>query len=350
MVAVVSAFPRPRAALTVGCALFALTTGCGGKRHVTTEGSVGDVAWSRDGRSIAWGEGIRGTGRERVWVARADGSEPRALTAAIDSLGQIAWLPRRRLLYWANFRLFVLRPGRSATEISSYGGDKFALDASGTRLATGDPPCSTGCDGGVIVFGVDGHVIRRLSRNTQSTSPTFSPDGRRVAFARNLCDRSGRCERPVGIWIASVATGRLNRLTKRGGSPSWSPDGARIAYVDTGYPGRSPTASLRVVSAGGGRSRTLLRAPVYGVGSTAWAPDSRRLAVVAGRPSRLLIVDLSTRRVYAVRMNATSEPVLVVWSPDSSKLLVTTRPAQQSCLSLWLVRADGSSARLLRHC
>ena len=350
MVAVLSAFPRPRAALTAGCALLLLTSGCSGRRHAAAEGSVGYVAWSRDGRWIAWGEGIRGAGRERVRVARADGSKPRAVTGPIDSLGQIAWLPRRRLLYWANFRLFVLRPGRAATEIPSYGGDGFALDASGTRLATGDPPCSTGCDGGVVVFGVDGHVIRRLSPNTQSTSPTFSPDGRRVAFARNLCDRDGRCERPVGIWIASVADGRLKRLTKRGGSPSWSPDGTRIAYVDTGYARPSLSASLRVVSAAGGRSTTLLHAPVYAVGSPAWAPDSRRLAVVAGRPSRLLIVNVSTRGVRALRTIAVTQPVLVAWSPDSSKLLVTTRPTQQSCLSLWLVRADGSSARLLRHC
>lgn len=55
--------------------------------------------------------------------------------------------------------------------------------------------------------------------------PRLSPDGRRLAVEIGG-DRSNE------IWIADLAAGTMERLTREGFSdrPEWSPDGARILY------------------------------------------------------------------------------------------------------------------------
>ena len=70
-----------------------------------------------------------------------------------------------------------------------------------------------------IWVGRPGHgKLRRLARGR---SPSFSPDGARLAVAR-----SGY------VWIVRVADGTQRRLV-RGGAPGWSPRGGRIAYIAT---------------------------------------------------------------------------------------------------------------------
>ena len=87
---------------------------------------------------------------------------------------------------------------------------------------------------GWIWVGRPGHgKLRRLARGR---SPSFSPDGARLAFARGDY-----------VWIVRVAGGRQRRLV-RGGAPAWSPSGGRIAYI-----GRR--GAVEIVAMRGGRSR-----------------------------------------------------------------------------------------------
>ena len=106
--------------------------------------------------------------------------------------------------------------------------------------------------------------------------PTFSPDGRQVAFAWD-----GEQQDNSDIYVKLVGSSEVRRLTTHAAvdsAPQWSPDGKWIAYVRS----ESPTSDrIRVMSSLGGSERTLsqfpLRQPATG------SPDGRY--VVAGRAS-----------------------------------------------------------------
>jgi hypothetical protein len=159
-----------------------VATGCGSNHKPSRiGGSIGSVAWAPNGETIAWGE--RARGGERIWTSAPDLAHAHLITGPIDALGQIVWLGPRRLLYWADFRLFLVSPGRRPAFLAGVAGSDFSIDRSDSRVALGGPSCSTGC-----------------------TS---------------------------GVWVASLPSGRLHRLTRTGCCPAWSPDGREIAYLRT---------------------------------------------------------------------------------------------------------------------
>jgi Tol biopolymer transport system component len=98
-----------------------------------------------------------------------------------------------------------------------------------------------------------GTGLKQLTKgNFPAEAPAFSPDGKRVAFARL----------GAGIYSVNVDGSGLRALTKNGrdGFPAWSPDGKQIAFI-------RPVGSVwraMVMSASGGGERPLGKAPSSG--------------------------------------------------------------------------------------
>ena len=160
--------------------------------------------------------------------------------------------------------------------------------------------------------------------------PAWSPDGARIAFSSS---RKGEFQlmrvlgiaHPVNIWTASASGGDLRQVTNWNVislSPSWSPDGKQVAFL--AFPG----PRIMIVPASGGEAK------LFADGlSPAWSPDGKRLAyfsAVAEQPgSPISIVVQPAPGGAANRLNSFAitadnffRPSLD-WSPDGERLLTT---------------------------
>src|SRR5439155_15444418 len=131
---------------------------------------------------------------------------------------------------------------------------------------------------------VGGSEAIRLTRDAADDyDPSFSPDGRRIAFRS---ERDGG-----GIYVIPTLGGEARRLVPLGRRPRFSPDGNWIAYwIGSGSAGFLPpgSAKIYIVPSAGGASRELR--PEFGAaGSPIWTPDSRHLLFLGNRDPKLLL-------------------------------------------------------------
>src|SRR4029453_1314093 len=110
----------------------------------------------------------------------------------------------------------------------------------------------------------------------------------------------GSASRPGVPSTVTTATGREV-------SPSWSPDGKEIAFaVDTGFPDGISAGSIVRANAAGTNPRPLLPAPPQGLShrDPAWSPGGRYLAFTetnsSGEDGTIVIQDLQTGSRTAV--------------------------------------------------
>ena len=183
--------------------------GSGQTRLTENAAGEGGPDWSPDGRWIAFSRTAAQTTAEspRFELVRmeAEGSEPEKL---IDD----AW----------PYGPTALSPDGSTAAFTRCASEKGALD----------------CE--IWVAEVDGGEARQLTDAPEtSTAPVWSPDGTRIAF-RSDRDRNGLCyfQDCTGyngeIYLMDADGSRQRRLTDDPGddsSPTWSPDGTRIAFA-----------------------------------------------------------------------------------------------------------------------
>ena len=127
------------------------------------------------------------------------------------------------------------------------------------------------------------HDLTRLTfEDGLQTDPTFSPDGRFVAYSSN---RAGNFD----IWVQPVAAGDAVQVTKSPAhdlEPSWSPDGSTIAFRSERDGG-----GVYLVPALGGPERLLVRSGTH----PAWSADGMhiRYLVRAFDEAKLYVVALT---------------------------------------------------------
>lgn len=152
------------------------------------------------------------------------------------------------------------------------------------------PPLS-GSGGGRIVFSTnrhgkyelyimnaDGTDLRRLTRTSshEEGSAACSPDGSQIAFGSN---RQNQTLSEIGVINADGAeqgSANVRWLTTTGGdSPTWSPDGTRIAYSRETRLG----CEIYVMGANGTHAQRLTTADINAT-SPHWSPDGTQMVCV----------------------------------------------------------------------
>ncbi|MEA2271920.1 MAG: hypothetical protein QOI98_628, partial [Solirubrobacteraceae bacterium] len=166
-------------------------------------------------------------------------------------------------------------------------------------------------------------VTRNTARFAFDTSPTWSPDGRRLAFVSFV----GPLNRGIQV-INGDGTGRrrLTRGRALDDAPAWSPDGTRIAFSSAtgGNPGfgvLNPRSEIFMMNADGSARRRLTRNKVFD-GYPAWSPHgtvlafSRTTGAFGGWPANLDIYRMTTKGRDVQRLTLTpSSESRPAWQP-----------------------------------
>jgi Tol biopolymer transport system component len=167
--------------------------------------------------------------------------------------------------------------------------------------------------GGLFVMGRTGESVRRLTDH--GFSPTWSPDGRQIAYSTSLPDPFNRA--PGELWTVDVGTGETHRIVgvlEDGVQPSWSPHGERIAYWTVLSEGRAGRRDILTIPAVGGKP-TPVTSDAALDWNPIWSPDGRFLYFSSDRGGSLNLwrvpIDEVTGRVLGAPEAVTTP------SPDS---------------------------------
>ena len=240
---------------------------------------------------------------KRIWIADSDGEQAMPLTDAGTQSG--AWNHDGTMIAYSTLipsqiMVHELRTGRARTLAGGRGvyiSPVFTND--GTSVVYGH-----GVDDGVDLFtaSLAGGGGRRLSigRGSDNVQPTFSPDGRRIAFT------SGRAGHPEIYTMDSDGT-NVDLLTPLEfgenayrSSPAWSPDGRSVAF-------QSRIAGTFQLMSIGLRDRGLKQLTSDGSNEDpSWAPDGRHLVFVSNRSGvkQLWVLDVETGRARQLTRGA----------------------------------------------
>ncbi|HEY9282068.1 MAG TPA: hypothetical protein VIP46_01310 [Pyrinomonadaceae bacterium] len=212
--------------------------------------------------------------------------------------------------------LLAAADGSSVTNVTNgrlSGIAAFAWSPDGSQFVV-----SADRGGNLYVVSADGNAVRRLTQNTGfaiAQSPTWSPDGRRIAYV-------GNAEQNYDVYVVNAdGTGAAARLTNTRGiyrDLAWSPDGTRLAYASGPdffnthiFVMRADGSAPARVSAGGG-SHT----------APAWSPDGRRIAYQNDRefgPPEIFVVNADDPFTVRLTNNFASDRH-PTWSPDGDEI------------------------------
>jgi len=302
--------------------------------------------WSADGKQMYYVSDRNGT--QNIWTQM--GKNPaKPLTDFKD--GRVLWAKisydGRQIVFERDFKIWTLETsGGKAREVQiNLRGLTAASLTERINLSTQLREFSLAPDGKKVaivargeIFAAsakDGGEAQRLTNTAAAESfPAWSPDSRKVVYTS---ERSGKLQ----IFQYDFATESETQVTGNGDdfAPTYSPDGKLIAFVRN-------ARSLWVYDVNSKKERELCKlytdAPPIGGKNFVWSPDSSWIAFLTGAPenrsyTNVAVVSIKGGDAKPISFVANSFAGSISWSPDGAFILYSSAQRTEDAL---LARID----------
>jgi len=297
-----------------------------------------DPAWSPDGRRLCY------AAEDNLWVISADGGHARPLIPGGETLQEPVWSPDGKRIYFSSygegtaFALWWVSPQGGSPHRFTFGTGAEShpsLSENGLRMAY-----STGTEKTFIslVTLPDGALVD-LPGLWDCWMPALSPEGDRLAFV------TSRWGPNADLWVQDLDEGKPAGEARRlfedpignASHPTFSPDGRWIAY----YRILGDARDIWIISAEGGQPIRFTQDPGTDM-LPAWSPDGRTLAFVSDRDGTFHIwtasIDEGSRMGTPVRAtDSRPRENAPNWSPDGQWIGFVSEG------DIWVVPADRSN-------
>ena len=206
-------------------------------------------------------------------------------------------------------RTLTGQPVALAGRVQYHGGDDAAFDVSSTGvLIYAQNPGSPSTR--LMLFDARGREIKPITGVGAHRNPRFSPDGQRIVAEKISSD-----DHNIDLWLYDVARGTVARLTSDPAPdvrPTWSPDGRRVAFSSKRGSFHIYTKSVDTTEA----EQPLVTFPGEKI-IEHWSPDGRYLSATIRRSGLWIIpVDSSKEKPWRLRAGDRNETWQSEFSPD----------------------------------
>lgn len=237
-----------------------------------------DPSFSPDGKRMVYITVVAGV--EQLFIADADGGHPRQITHDDYGHEDPSWSPDGKHIAYVSLK----DGGEVISIIDTEGGHAEALTPAGKRTihphwspdsqriiyCTDDdlaPPAKNDAD--IEAIDLATRKITTVISGGVNTYPALSPDGKHIVFRRMLGESNSE------VFIADADGANPRNLTSNpsfDGWPSWSPDGRQIAFASD----RGGNYQIHVMNADGSNARRVSDNDGRGT-APEWSKDGMRI-------------------------------------------------------------------------
>jgi len=290
----------------------------------------------------------------QIRTFKPDGSDERKLLEESDQIYSASWSPTGDSIYYLHGKKstqelskLVVSDKDEVSQVLADGlqsGAYFTVSADGSRLAYTRRDFYSNL-WRVALPSADRIANTKVNRLTSGTSyygePSFSPDGRWIAFALGPSPDETNIFKRLVSGSASVQLTFFEHTAN--GSPAWSPDGQRIAFISN----QKGSSKVWTIGINGGTAQPLEYTNASDTNyKLAWWPGSEITYQRSGLRNYLRINEKTHEETPIIHDESVgwgwSKPI---FSPDGKKIAFSW---QRKNGGLWMISLEPYSETLLR--